>query len=42
MTATDERPSAGRLTFDLLDPTLYHDSERMHAAFTRMRANERV
>ncbi|HAP75967.1 MAG TPA: cytochrome P450 [Acidimicrobiaceae bacterium] len=37
MTSTQER-----LTFDLLDPELYQDGERMHAAFTWMRANEPV
>ena len=37
MSATTDRP-----TFDLLDPYLYQDAERMHAAFTRMRANEPV
>ena len=42
MTATDERATASRPTFDLLDPTLYQDVERMHAAFTWMRANEPV
>jgi cytochrome P450 family 142 subfamily A polypeptide 1 len=30
------------LAFDLLDPYLYQDKERMHAAFTWMRANEPV
>ncbi len=34
--------TADRQTFDLLDPTLYQDVERMHAAFTWMRANEPV
>ncbi|MFZ4720966.1 MAG: cytochrome P450, partial [Ilumatobacteraceae bacterium] len=34
--------TADRLTFDLLDPYLYQDVERMHAAFTWMRANEPV
>ena len=37
MGATTDRP-----TFDLLDPYLYQDAERMHAAFTWMRANEPV
>jgi cytochrome P450 family 142 subfamily A polypeptide 1 len=31
-----------RLVFDLLDPFLYQDSARMHAAFSWMRANEPV
>jgi cytochrome P450 family 142 subfamily A polypeptide 1 len=34
--------TADRQTFDLLDPSLYQDVERMHAAFTWMRANEPV
>jgi cytochrome P450 family 142 subfamily A polypeptide 1 len=34
--------TADRLTFDLLDPLLYQDRARMHAAFTWMRANEPV
>lgn len=34
--------TAERLVVDLLDPTLYQDKERMHAAFTWMRANEPV
>ena len=34
--------TADRLTFDLLDPYLYQDRARMHAAFTWMRANEPV
>ena len=42
MTATDDRPSTERLAFDLLDPALYQDRDRMHAAFTWMRANEPV
>ena len=42
MTAIDERPSDGRATVDLLDPTFYQDADRMHAAFTWMRANEPV
>jgi cholest-4-en-3-one 26-monooxygenase len=31
-----------RLVVDLLDPSFYQDAERMHAAFTWMRANEPV
>ena len=31
-----------RLTYDLLDPELYQNFERMHEAFTWMRANEPV
>ena len=31
-----------RLVVDLLDPDFYRDGERMHAAFTWMRANEPV
>ncbi len=42
MTATDELPSIDRPTVDLLDPTFYQDAERMHGAFTWMRANEPV
>ena len=42
MTATDDRPSTERLAFDLLDPALYQDRDRMHAAFTWMRASEPV
>jgi cytochrome P450 family 142 subfamily A polypeptide 1 len=34
--------TADRLTFDLLDPLLYQDKDRMHAAFNWMRANEPV
>jgi cholest-4-en-3-one 26-monooxygenase len=34
--------TADRITFDLLDPTLYQDVDRMHAAFTWMRSNEPV
>ncbi len=34
--------TADRQTFDLLDPYLYQDVERMHVAFTWMRANEPV
>jgi cytochrome P450 family 142 subfamily A polypeptide 1 len=34
--------TADRITFDLLDPLLYQDKDRMHAAFTWMRANEPV
>lgn len=34
--------TAERLVVDLLDPTLYQDQQRMHAAFTWMRANEPV
>lgn len=37
MTVAEER-----LTVDLLDPAFYQDGERMHAAFTWMRANEPV
>jgi cytochrome P450 family 142 subfamily A polypeptide 1 len=39
-TSGDRRDPA--LAFDLLDPYLYQDRERMHAAFTWMRANEPV
>jgi cytochrome P450 family 142 subfamily A polypeptide 1 len=38
MTVTD----SPRLVVDLLDPGLYQDADRMHAAFTWMRANEPV
>jgi cytochrome P450 family 142 subfamily A polypeptide 1 len=34
--------STDRLVVDLLDPHFYRDRERMHAAFTWMRANEPV
>ena len=34
--------AADRLIADLLDPEFYRDGERMHAAFTWMRANEPV
>jgi len=33
---------AERLTVDLLDPAFYQEGDRMHAAFTWMRANEPV
>ena len=39
-TTADRREPA--LAFDLLDPSLYQDRDRMHAAFTWMRANEPV
>ncbi len=42
MTATDDRPTTGRPTFDLLDPAFYQDGPGMHAAFSWMRANEPV
>ena len=42
MTATDDRPTSGRPTFDLLDPAFYQDGPGMHAAFSWMRANEPV
>ena len=37
-----DRLTTDRLTVDLLDPFFYQDRERMHAAFTWMRANEPV
>jgi cholest-4-en-3-one 26-monooxygenase len=41
-TLSDTTTDADRLVIDLLDPDFYRDAERMHAAFTWMRANEPV